>query len=764
MNSNSCKGCLGGFLMSSCPNCHQPVAPTDDICENCGAVLSTLIPSPAFVAASAPLVSASSSVVGTGQAQGNGATPTTPGACPNCAQPLHPGDDICEQCGMVVSGVVASSGNTNTTIPQAGQSKPLAVSQATVGGDVCPSCGTPRKPGVKFCGRCGANHMGITSPTSGGFVTSSAASAASTLQVGSILNNKYKVMKQVGSGGMGAVYLAEDLVLKRQVVIKALLSDDDPGMVEQSVKEREFLAAIKHANIVSIYDFITIGLRGYIVMEYVHGKTLDEILEEQGKPFDVPVAIRHILGVLPTFSYLAKLGLVYCDFKPQNVMLEVLKDGTEIVKLIDLGTVIHYEPRPKDVYGTHGFFAPEAVKSPSSETDLYTICRTLAYLVTQMDLASPIFGIPSSESYQAFREYPALYRLLAKGTHKNPTQRFHSAEELTDQLNGVLRQIVGGTPGVLVDSKLFVPGTLTTTGKLGLRAEVILDEKDKAIDQLRFGDQSLRTGDYASATNFYKLAAKSNPQSVDAHLRLAEVYIDQGEFSQALFEITQVQRKAPGHWKVAWYTGRLLEVQGKLSEAAEQYRELMADLPGELPPQQALARVSARTGDDIAAIELYNKILKADPSNTDAILGVTASLFNLQRWDEAARILGSVNEAAGKYVEAQLMLCDLYLKRMQPLSTMNIQRAAQVVTSLNGRTEDARYFLIRAEVYRAAWKMARNHQLSSNKLDGVSDTMPRTLGAEAEHNYKEYLRREHKPLNRETIVRHKLEVAPWRLL
>ena len=606
--------------------------------------------------------------------------------------------------------------------------------------------------------------MGITSPTSTGFVASPAASVASILQMGSILNNKYKIVKQVGSGGMGAVYLAEDLVLKRQVVIKALLSDDDPDMVEQSVKEREFLAEIKHANIVSIYDFITIGLRGYIVMEYVHGKTLDEILETQGKPFDVPIAIRHILDVLPAFSYLSKLGLVYCDFKPQNVMLEVLKDGTEIVKLIDLGTVIRYEPHPKDVYGTHGFFAPEAVKSPSSETDLYSICRTLAYLVTQMDLANPIFGIPSSESYKAFREHPALYRLLAKGTHKNPALRFHSAGELADQLNGVLRQIVGGTPGVSVGSKLFVPGILTTTGKLGLRAETILDEKDKAIDQLRFGDQSLRAGNYASAINFYKQATKLNAQSIDAHLRLAEVYIDQDEFAQALFEVTQVQRKAPGHWKVAWYTGRLLEAQGKLSEAADQYRELIADLPGELPPQQALARVSARVGDDITAIDLYNKVLKADPGNTDAVLSVTASLLNLQRWDEAARILGSINEAAGKYIEAQLMLCDLYLTRMQPLSTMNIQRAAQVVTSLNGRTEDTRYFLIRAEVYRAAWELAKNHQLSSSKLDGVSDSTPRTLGAEAEKSYKEYLRREQKPLNREMIVRRKLQVAPWRIL
>jgi serine/threonine protein kinase len=145
---------------------------------------------------------------------------------------------------------------------------------------------------------------------------------------------------------MGAVFLAEDQLLKRQVVIKALLSENDPDLIAQSIKEREFLAAIKHASIVSIYDFLAQGQRGSIVMEYVQGKTLDQSLQEQGRPFDVPEAIASIQSILPAFTYLAKLGLVYCDVKPQNMMLEVLKDGSRVVKLIDLGTVIRYEPHP----------------------------------------------------------------------------------------------------------------------------------------------------------------------------------------------------------------------------------------------------------------------------------------------------------------------------------------------------------------------------------------------------------------------------------
>src|SRR5262249_23922441 len=151
------------------------------------------------------------------------------------------------------------------------------------------------------------------------------------------------------------------IVLKRQVVIKVLLSSNDPELAAQSVKEREFLASIKHANIVAIYDFFTVGTEGYIVMEYVHGQTLEQLMDDKGGPLDVADALRYILGILPAFTYLARPELVYCDFKPQNVILEWLKDGTQIVKLIDLGTVIKYTPEPDSVYGTGGFFAPEAV-------------------------------------------------------------------------------------------------------------------------------------------------------------------------------------------------------------------------------------------------------------------------------------------------------------------------------------------------------------------------------------------------------------------
>ncbi len=729
------------MVSSTCPNCKQPVSPGDDICENCGAVL-TPVPTPARVPTNAVIPQASTSTGGTA-------------LCPNCNQPVSPGDDICESCGVVLataSAVKQTTGSSFAVTPQ-------------FASPICPQCRAPRIPGIKFCNHCGYRFATMTSPAASSVFSHSNTFRQTTQLIrGSILDGKYKIVIEIGRGGMGAVYLADDIVLKRRVVIKALLTEDDPALVAQSVKEREFLADIKLANIVSIYDFVTIDTQGYIVMEYVHGKTLDQIMEEQGHPFDVADAIKYILGILPAFNYLAKRDYVYCDFKPQNVMLENLKDGTQIVKLIDLGTVIKYVPNPDDVYGTHGFYAPEAVKTPSPETDLYSICRTLAYMITQMDLTNPIFGMPPIESYRMFRDYPALYRLLVKGTHKNPAQRFHSAEELAEQLTGVQRLSVGGRPGVPIHSRLFVSNSTTTIGKLGPRGEAALDENNKSIDLLTEGDLALRSANYTNALSLYRQAVSNDLSNVDTHLRLAEVFMEQGELTQARAEVSTAQRIAPNSWKVTWYTGKLFEAQGDLIAAANRYNELISDLPGELPPLQALARICAKQDDNALAVSLYQDVLKADPGNTEAILGLTDSMYKLQHWNDAVRVLQSVSESSAKYVDAQLRLYDVYIKRMKPLTLQNIEHASQAIYALRGRTEDSRYYLAQGDVYRAAWQLARSGQLPATMtIAGVSGTTPNALGAAAAESYRQYLRREQHPEERETIVRNKQEVSPWRL-
>src|SRR5215472_7895402 len=131
--------------MSDCPNCHRSVAPGDDICENCGAVLSTITTTQArFV--TAPSIAA---------------LPVTPGTitiCPTCKAPVKPNDTICENCGMILSATTSAVLSRATSAQTITSSVPITGSMPVAALNECPRCHQPRKPGSKFCNGCGLRY------------------------------------------------------------------------------------------------------------------------------------------------------------------------------------------------------------------------------------------------------------------------------------------------------------------------------------------------------------------------------------------------------------------------------------------------------------------------------------------------------------------------------------------------------------------------------------------------------------------------------
>src|SRR5262249_31102967 len=148
--------------------------------------------------------------------------------------------------------------------------------------------------------------------------------------------------------------------------------------------ERQFLAEVEHPNIVRIYNFVQHADRrtgeqaGYIVMEYVGGKSLKQILQDAraaGGSVPGAHAIAYTMEVLPAVGYLHDRGLVYCDFKPDNVI-----QTEEQLKLIDMGAVRAVDG-DGPIYGTVGYQASEIeTDGPSVSSDLYTVGRALAVL------------------------------------------------------------------------------------------------------------------------------------------------------------------------------------------------------------------------------------------------------------------------------------------------------------------------------------------------------------------------------------------------
>ena len=320
----------------------------------------------------------------------------------------------------------------------------------------CPKCGEPvgrgrdGKPGrtTGFCANC--RHPFSFDPK---------------LKAGDLVAGQYQVAGCLAHGGLGWIYLARDKnVSDRWVVLKGLLNSADPDALAAAIAEQRFLAQVSHPSIVEIYNFVTHDDAGYIVMEYVGGTSLKSILKQRMQaagtydPLPVDQALAYILEILPSFQYLHDLGLVYCDFKPDNI----IQVGDE-VKLIDLGGVRRADDEDSAIFGTVGYQAPEVAElGVSVASDIYTIGRTLVVLTMEFRGYQTTYlnTLPAQDTVPVFQRYDSFYRLVAKACAPNRDDRFVSADELRSQMIGVLREVVAldrgsGAAATTVSSLLF---------------------------------------------------------------------------------------------------------------------------------------------------------------------------------------------------------------------------------------------------------------------------------------------------------------------
>ncbi|MFF2026916.1 tetratricopeptide repeat protein [Streptomyces sp. NPDC058171] len=305
-------------------------------------------------------------------------------------------------------------------------------------------CGAPvgrsrgERPGRTegFCTKCGHPYSFVPKLTGG-----------------DVVHGQYEVMGCLAHGGLGWIYLAIDrAVADRWVVLKGLLDTGDQDAMAAAISERRFLAEIEHANIVRIYNFVehldqrTGSLDGYIVMEYVGGKSLKEIANERrtptGKrdPLPVEQACAYGIEALEALGHLHSRNLLYCDFKVDNAI-----QTEDELKLIDMGAVRRTDDEESAIFGTVGYQAPEVAEvGPSVASDLYTVARTLAVLTFDFQGYTNVFvdSLPDPEHIEVFRTYESFYRLLVRATDPDPARRFASAQEMAEQLTGVLREVV----------------------------------------------------------------------------------------------------------------------------------------------------------------------------------------------------------------------------------------------------------------------------------------------------------------------------------
>lgn len=261
---------------------------------------------------------------------------------------------------------------------------------------------------------------------------------------GALLNDRYQLLERLGSGGMADVYRARDLMLDRYVAIKVLRKDfsTNAEFQNQFRLEARSAANLSHPNIVTVHDFGFADNLLYIVMEYIHGKDMKQLIRERGR-FSVQDGIPLLVQACAGIGYAHRAGLVHCDVKPHNML--VANDGR--LKVTDFGiaralATIATSERTDVVWGSPLYFAPEqaAGEPPSPASDVYSLGVVMYELLSgtppfTASTADELARLHISARPIPIREYipdipTALEEIITKVLSKEPAARYRTADQL----------------------------------------------------------------------------------------------------------------------------------------------------------------------------------------------------------------------------------------------------------------------------------------------------------------------------------------------
>ncbi|MFC5762621.1 serine/threonine-protein kinase [Actinacidiphila bryophytorum] len=565
-----------------------------------------------------------------------------------------------------------------------------------------------RRCGVPDCtGTIGVSYDGGPAPDEGFCpLCGTRYSFRPQLGPGDVVAGQYRVIGYLSPGGTGWVYLAEDLDLPGQrVVLKTQINTQDAAARRKAVEERRSLTSLHHRDIVGIIASKQHRRDGeaeptdYIVMEYVAGRPLDQLLlasdEELARMFGEPFAIDHVVTygckILGALEYLHDQGLLYCDMKPENVI-----HYDRQIKVIDLGAVRRIDDRSSALVFTPRFAPPKRERDGRGflvDTDLFTVGRTLAALATRAQR-------PAGLAARSFD------RLIGRATHDDPAARFTSAAQMSRQLWEVLREHRALARGERYPerSTRFEPTAVVFGAALGTvpalthwtqRAEgaappdlatgvpdpreaaralpgPIADPGDSAAVLLGglAGDAPERTAE--------RVGDDPALQTVEVALWLCRSYLlssepgAAGAGSRAAAErwldeaVRLMGRDVAGYdWRPPWHRGLLHLMSGQVKEAQGEFAAVYATVPGEWAPKLALGycaeylrgatepgqaeEAQARAEAEAEAEAYYRAVWERDRAHTSAAFGLARlRLLHADRAG-AVRVLDQVPTTSRTY-------------------------------------------------------------------------------------------------------------------
>lgn len=351
------------------------------------------------------------------------------------------------------------------------------------------------------------------------------------LEIGSLVDGKYKILNKVGQGGMSVVYLAMNEKANKQWAVKEVRKDgvlDFESVKQGLVAETDILKKLSHPNLPSIIDVIDTEDSFIIIMDYIQGNSLNKALEEFGaQPQDMVIAWAKQLCDVLGYLHSRTPAIIYRDMKPANVMLK--PDGN--ITLIDFGTAREYKEKnlaDTTCLGTVGYAAPEqfgGMGQTDARTDIYCLGATLYHLVTGMNPCEPPYEIkPIREINPTLSS--GLERIIQKCTQRNPEDRYQSCAELMyalehyEQIDDIYRKKQKKKLGLFTVSVALTVafgcislwGYMSAQNKKNQNYEVILKS--------------------AESTEDYYEAILTNPVKTDAYIQFNKFLSDDFELTK----------------------------------------------------------------------------------------------------------------------------------------------------------------------------------------------------------------------------------------
>ena len=351
------------------------------------------------------------------------------------------------------------------------------------------------------------------------------------LEIGSIIDGKYKILNKIGQGGMNVVYLAMNERANKQWAIKEVRKDGvkDYDVVRQGlIAETDILKRLNHPHLPSIIDVIDRDDTFLIVMDYIEGKSLDHWLKKDGaqpqeKVVEWAKQICDVLGYLHS----RKPPIIYRDLKPANVMLK--PDGQ--IMIIDFGTAREFKEtsiEDTSCLGTQGYAAPEQYGGhgqTDARTDIYTLGATMYHLLTGHNPS-----LPPYEMYPIRRWNPALSsgleKIVLKCTQRNPNDRYQNCAELMYALEHYGELDSAYRRKQSIKWKSFVAScALTVVSLAGSIGFKVAESKTIKNSYDGYISEATKVTTQEERADYYEKAIKIDPEREEGYLELLDLFV-----------------------------------------------------------------------------------------------------------------------------------------------------------------------------------------------------------------------------------------------